>query len=412
MANINTQLLDATTRHQIYLERYAGGLANKILKLLIKSESAAREIFDARLTRIQSLGYDQGPKTSERTEELITDLGAAIESLRQKEAFGPIADELAEELDQFAEYEAAFIVRTNNEIMEDALDGTPFAISFQSAAPAQVYAAAMAKPFNISHNQAARTIAQYINGMAASERARIEDAVRVGVVNGATTRDIVRSVWGTIENRKNQDGNAAVIKTRRGAEALVRTAVNHVSSVARDETYKQNADLVKGVRWVSTMDSRISAICARRDGEVYPVDSGPRPPAHPNCRSSTAPELKTFRDLGIDLDEPEKSTRAYFAIPEKMNVTQYRKKLAKEGLTKSQQDKIIRSLSGQTEDTDFGSFLGRQTKAFQETVLGVERTKLYREGGLSLKDLISPRGEYYTLSELKSKHPSAFEKVE
>jgi hypothetical protein len=94
-----------------------------------------------------------------------------------------------------------------------------------------------------------------------------------------------------------------------------------------------------------------------------------------------------------------------------MNVTQYRAKLRKEGLTKAQQDNIISSLSGQTDDPDFGSFLNRQTKEFQETVLGKTRTELYRKGDLTLKELISPQGKYYTLGELRRLQPDAFDKA-
>lgn len=411
MPNVNSELLDSQVRHQIYLERYSSQVAKDMLSILIKSERSAREIFDQRLSRILELGFDSGPATSKRTAALISDLGAAIEQLRQQEAFSEFATALNAELEDFADYEAGFIVRTNNDILSDALDGTPFAISFESVAPAQVFAAATAKPFNISPGTMAKTIGDYIAGMAASERRRIEDAVTTGVVNGETTRNIVRSVWGTVQNRENQDGNAAVIKTRRGAEALVKTAIKHVSTVAQDETYKQNTDLMKGLEWVSTLDSRVTAICLSRDGNIYPVDSGPRPPAHMNCRSVMAPVLKTYRELGINVEEPEQSTRAYLAIPAKMNVTQYRAKLRREGLTKDQQNKIINSLSGQTDSKDFTDFFARQSKEFQETVIGVKRAELYRKGDLKLSDMIR-NGQYINLDELRKLHPTAFNKIE
>jgi SPP1 gp7 family putative phage head morphogenesis protein len=247
--------------------------------------------------------------------------------------------------------------------------------------------------------------------MATSERRRIEDAVRVGVVNGETTQNIVRSVWGTIRDRDANSGSSAVIKTRRGAEALVRTAINHVSTAAKDKVFNENKNLIKSVTYTATLDSKTTPRCQSLDNTVWPIDSGPRPPQHFRCRSTMTPNLRTYRELGINVDEPAESTRAYFAIPEKMNVTQYRAKLRKEGLTKAQQDKIISSLSGQTDDPDFGSFLNRQTKEFQETVLGKTRTELYRKGDLTLKELISPQGKYYTLDELRRLQPDAFDKA-
>jgi hypothetical protein len=124
-----------------------------------------------------------------------------------------------------------------------------------------------------------------------------------------------------------------------------------------------------------------------------------------------SPVLKTYRELGINVDEPAESTRAYFAIPEKMNVTQYRSKLRKDGLKKEQQDKIISALSGQTDAKDWPEFFSRQTKEFQESVVGVARAELYRKGGLTLTELIR-NGKYLTLDELRTLHPDAFRKIE
>lgn len=411
MANVNTELHDSITRHQIYLERFSSQVAREMIRILRASESNAKEIFDARLSRILELGFDSGPATSQRTAKLISDLGAAIEALRIKESFGVFDQQLNDQLEEFAGYEAGFIVRSSNDILSDALAGTGFAISMEGVAAAQVWAAATAKPFTISPGTMAKTLGDYIAGMSAAERQRIEDAVTTGVVNGETTQNIVRSVWGTVKERDTSMGSAAVIKTRRGAEMLVRTAINHISTVARDQVYQANGDLIKGIRYVSTLDSRTTPICIKLDNTLWPVNSGPRPPQHARCRSTTSPELKTYRELGINVEEPEESTRAYFAVPEKMNVTQYRAKLRKEGLTKAQQDKIISSLSGQTDDPDFGSFLARQSKEFQETVLGKTRTELYRKGDLSLKELISPKGKYYTLDELRRLQPDAFDKA-
>ena len=411
MANVNSQILDSTIRHQLYLERFSSSVAREMIRILIASESSAKEIFDQRLSRIIELGFDKGPKTSERTAKLISELGAAIESLRVKESFGLFDERLTDQLEEFAGYESGFVVKSHNDILSDSLSGTPFSITMEGVAASQVWAAATAKPFTISPGSMAKTLGDYIAGMSASERRRIEDAVTTGIVNGTTTQDIVRSVWGAVKDRDTSMGSAGVIKTRRGAEMLVRTAIKHVSAVAHDQTYRANSDLIKSLQWQATLDSRTTPICQGRDNKIYPVDSGPRPPAHANCRSAMVPVLKTYRELGINVDEPAQSTRAYLAIPEKMNVTQYRAKLRKEGLTKTQQDKIISSLSGQTSDPDFGSFLSRQTKEFQETVLGKQRTELYRKGELSLKDLISPKGKYYTIDELRRLQPDAFDRA-
>jgi len=408
VANLNTELLDAGVRQSVYIERYGTSVYNDMLKLLRSSESLAREVFDERISAILELGYDQGPRTTARTNRLISELGAAIQDVRYDNTFQQLELDLLGAFDEFADYENEFQLKTHNSATATALSGTPFQIKFDGVSIEQVLGVALSKPFSVSVNGGTATIGDWISGIPSSERRRIEETVSNGVVNGNTTRDIVRNVFGTVKEQKSGDGNGAIIKTRRGVDSFVRTAINHISSVTREELYKKNKDMLKGVRWISTLDSRTTPICQSRDNNLYPINEGPRPPAHIACRSVTSVEVKTFRDLGIDIEEPENSTRAYLAIPEKMNVTQYRRKLAKDGITKAQQDKIIKSLSGQTQDQDFSTFLSRQTKEFQETVLGVERTRLYREKSLSLKQLIAPNDKYYTISELKELHPDAF----
>src|SRR5690606_11553648 len=101
--------------------------------------------------------------------------------------------------------------------------------------------------------------------------------------------------------RQFQDGVLAV--NRHAASTVVRTSLQHVATVARMETLEANADILNGYRWSSTLDNRTSSICASLDQRVFEFGKGPVPPAHPNCRSSIVPELKSFKELGIDFPE-------------------------------------------------------------------------------------------------------------
>jgi hypothetical protein len=53
-------------------------------------------------------------------------------------------------------------------------------------------------------------------------------------------------------------------------------------------------------------------------------------------------------------------------------------------------------------------FLSKQTNAFQDSVLGPNRAKLYRKGGLKLDQMVRPTGKQITLAELADMHRSAF----
>ena len=62
-------------------------------------------------------------------------------------------------------------------------------------------------------------------------------------------------------------------------------------------------------------------------------------------------------------------------------------------------------------ETTFASWLQRQSPARQDQVLGPERGKLIREGGLKLPDLYSPNGRYLTLEELRERDAASFAKL-
>lgn len=62
-------------------------------------------------------------------------------------------------------------------------------------------------------------------------------------------------------------------------------------------------------------------------------------------------------------------------------------------------------------ETTYGDWIKRQPAARQDQVLGPERGKLIREGGLKLPDLYAPNGRYLTLDELRERDAAAFAKL-
>jgi SPP1 gp7 family putative phage head morphogenesis protein len=75
------------------------------------------------------------------------------------------------------------------------------------------------------------------------------------------------------------------------ARALAKTSVNYTSNLARNEALVANKDQFDKVVWVSVLDSGTTEYCEEHDGEIYPIDSGPRPPAHWGCRSFVEPYI-------------------------------------------------------------------------------------------------------------------------
>jgi hypothetical protein len=149
--------------------------------------------------------------------------------------------------------------------------------------------------------------------------------------------------------------------------------------------------MVKAVQWVSTLDTRTSEICRLRDGLQYTTDThkpiGHKVPwlggpgrAHWQCRSSSVPVLKSWRELGIDMDELTPSTRA--------------------------------SMDGQVPaEQTYTEWLRKQSAARQDEVLGPSRGKLFRTGGLPMDRFYNDKGQFLTLPELAEREASAFKRA-
>jgi SPP1 gp7 family putative phage head morphogenesis protein len=198
--------------------------------------------------------------------------------------------------------------------------------------------------------------------------------VRQGVINGETNERIV----GRIVGRAGDPGIMA--GARRNARALVHSSVMSAANAARLATYRKNSRLISGVRWLSTLDSHTCITCAALDGAAWDLD-GKRikgtkidftaPPKHWSCRCVLSAIPKSFRDLGIPIDEP-----------------------TDEGERASSEGPVPAS-------TTFDEFLSRQSPSFVEGTLGKKRAELYRSGKLTLTDLVSGTGRELTLEELE-----------
>jgi len=347
---VNSELLDSAVRHSIDLTRYGNSVVRKIISLLNKSDAD----IVAKLTAL-----DEDTLTAKRLEKLLTELRVI-----NRDAYNLVGKELTKELAGLADYEAGFQVRS----IKSAL---PIEISVIQPTAEQVRAATMARPFQ------GRYLREWMSGLEEAAGAKVRDAIRIGFTEGETIGQMARRLRGT-KARGYTDGVVQI--SRRNAEGVVRTAVNHTSNVARQETYRQNADLVKTWRYVSTLDGRTSATCRTLDGQVFEIGKGPQPPQHINCRSTSIPITASWKELGFDLDELPPSTRA--------------------------------SMNGQIPATEtYGDWLKKQPASFQDDVLGDTKGKLFRDGGLTVDKFTDSKYQEYTISELRKREGSAFERA-
>lgn len=347
----NDDLRSAMVKHAIYIQRYSGGVVKRVNALLKSADSD----LVAQLLTLEDKIFTS-PLTLQRIDTLL----GSVRLLNQ-EVYSKVYSLLTTEAANLTAHESQYQVNQ----LETAFDNR---IDLIVPPPQTLLAAALAQPFQ------GRLLRDWVDGLSDATTQRLGDAMRIGVVEGEGIDQIVRRVKGT-RALGYKDGILEI--SRRSAEALTRTSVNHVVNHARQQTFDANSGVIQGIQWVSTLDARTSSICQARDGKVFPLNSGPRPPAHINCRSSTSPVLKSWAAMGLNMPELPASTRA--------------------------------SMNGQVAEIEtYQTWLSKQGAAFQDEVLGPTKGKLFRNGELPLDRFVDRVGNELTIDELRVKEPVAF----
>lgn len=347
MATTNELLLDALTRHQIFIQRYAKGREQQAIDTI----NRIKETVQGRLTE----NLDTMSKA--RLDRLLIDLKQLSNGL-----YNDLADDIMKELIDFTDYEVGFTQRMlNSNIVGETVLPNPELI--QSAIYTNVMKLEPTKNYSIS---------SILSEFSLKKANQITQTITDGVIIGDTTPDIVNSLTNLFRLQSNQ------------AATLARTITNHVATQAREAVYRQNRDIMEGYEWVATLDSRTSLICASRDGTVYPFGNdpikNPKPPAHFSCRSTIVPVVKSQ----FSLFRKERTTRPATGSRGRQRVSASR---------------------------NYESWLRRQTDEFQDEVLGNTKGRLFREGNLGLSRFIDQSGREYTLDDLRKLEPMTFERL-
>lgn len=114
--------------------------------------------------------------------------------------------------------------------------------------------------------------------------------------------------------------------TRQEATTVARSYVQAVNVQAAHDVASANSEIMRGWKWQSAAENGayytksgkgrgrgICILCLSLDAadEIYPLKGGPEIPAHPRCRCFRQYITKSWRDLGIPVDEIEKAARPY-----------------------------------------------------------------------------------------------------
>lgn len=345
--------------HAIDLTRYSNGTTKRMIALLNRVDA---DLF-ARLRE----ALERMPRDA-FTVQRIDSLLVSVERLNAQ-AYRAIGEELDAELLALAGYEGSYQHKLIESVLPAQFAGL---ITVNEVNAEQVYAAAMARPFQ------GKLLRESLAGVEAARAARIRDAIRMGFAEGDTIDQMVRRLRGS---RANNYADGLLEVDRRGAESLVRTAVNHTSNYARQALYEANADIVEEWQFLATLDGRTTITCASLSGKTFAIGQGPQPPRHWGCRSTSVPVLKSaWEALGLSKSEIEPGTQA--------------------------------SMGGQVAaDMDYSTWLRGKDAPFQDDVLGPERGKLFRDGKVSIDRFTNNKGEAYTLDELRKRDAAMFERA-
>jgi SPP1 gp7 family putative phage head morphogenesis protein len=381
LATANEIYFDAAIRHQIGLRRFSTTEIKRMLTLLQRADADLTEKLRARLGRVSEAS--RSDFTSDRLKALLADVKVArVEALRELKT---------------QTKGTMYSLGKNEVVFEQKMiqSSVPVELSFATVSTATIKAALFSQPFQ------GKMVTDWFTDLTKSDIRRLTQTIQLGVVEGQTTDDIVRSVIGT---RANGYTDGILSTTRREAEAVVRTALNHTSNAARETVWDNNADIIQNLRWTSTLDGRTSAVCRARDGEVYPIDSGPRPPAHPNCRSIMVAVLDGVGIVGkrpfvADIRTPDERETDFRALAKEQGVSIG-------DVRSAWADKVIGRVPS---ETTYQQWLTRQSAAFQDEVLGKTKGALFRRGGLQLDQFIDRAGNELSLEQLKATTPWAFD---
>jgi SPP1 gp7 family putative phage head morphogenesis protein len=380
----NQQYFDATLRHQIDLLRYGAGVARRVNAILDETRADLKKQVERRLGK--HTGFDSA------SVKRLQELERAIDQ-RRSGAWNDINVQWKRTAIDVALEEPLFVAGTLTSVL-------PVELDLVMPSDATLRSLATSRPFQ------GRNLKEWADSARRSDLTRIYQQIRIGMVQGEGARDIARRVFGE---------RGAMSITANQAEAVTRTVVNHVSNVAQQEFLKDNADIFDVEQLVATLDARTSPICRAEDGQQYSVGEGPIPPLHMRCRSIRVGVLdgEVVGERPFRAGTEQQMLREYAAEHDLGGVS------ARKDLPKGHKKtfdafkrKRMRELTGQVPArTTYQQWLGGQSAAIQDDILGPARGKLFRQGGVTLDKFVSRQGDELTLDQIRERNQAAWQKA-
>lgn len=347
----NDTLVDLYVERAVDLLRLEAGTRNKVLAILVDLEGE----LVAALAKVDPTGVNSVSAQQKRLAKLLAAVQAAIRA-GYRDASKLMTNEIREIIDIESTWVGSAI---NDSVQIELVTGGLTRAGLETIASDVLIQGAAS--------------ADWWSRQAQDLQNRFADQMRLGIAAGETNADLVARVRGGVMDI-----------SKNSATRLVRSSVQAAANAGREAMYEKNNDLIVSLQWHATLDTRTSFWCITRDGHHYSTDEAHKPKdggppwlqgpgkIHWQCRSTSIPVLKSWRDLGIPMDEIPQTTRA--------------------------------SMDGQVPaKTTFEAWLKKQNQARQDTVLGATVADLWRRGKLNFRDLLDQSGRPLTTEQLRAK---------
>lgn len=385
-------------RNAIDLNRYSNSVARRVI-------NAYNDIIIDSVNQLRTIDDLAAPVKAARLRGILAQLKESLATWA-----GDATELTATELQGLAELQSEFVTEQlsralpagNRSIVNTVEISPQFAQSVVTTDPTQLnvvalsddlFAAVQGAPqtFSLTAAQGAtitlpngEVISKAFRGIAVDQAEQFSQVVRQGLLTGETTPAIAKRLIGNLQFGEEAKtvrqlvaaGGQATAVADNQVMALVRTSINQVANTASQQVYEANQDITQKYRYVATLDSRTSSICAALDGQEFPYGRGPMPPQHFNCRSTTVPVIDYE---ALDLIPPAEGNRA-----------------ASGGMVSS--------------NTNYGQWLKDQPRNVQEDVLGPGKVPYFNRlvdkygAKNAMARLVRDDGSELTLEQLRSRY--------
>jgi len=385
-------------RNAIDLNRYSNSVARRVI-------NAYNDIIIDSVNQLRTIDDLAAPVKAARLRGILAQLKESLATWA-----GNATELTATELQGLAELQSEFVTEQlsralpagSRSIVNTVEISPQFAQSVVTTDPTQLnvvalsddlFAAVQGAPqtFSLTAAQGAtitlpngEVISKAFRGIAVDQAEQFSQVVRQGLLTGETTPAIAKRLIGNLQFGEEAKtvrqlvaaGGQATAVADNQVMALVRTSINQVANTASQQVYEANQDITQKYRYVATLDSRTSSICAALDGQEFPYGRGPMPPQHFNCRSTTVPVIDYE---ALDLIPPAEGKRA-----------------ASGGMVPS--------------NTNYGQWLKDQPRNVQEDVLGPGKVPYFNRlvdkygAKNAMARLVRDDGSELTLEQLRSRY--------